>query len=671
MAKRVISAMLDFLSPVSLVPGMGPRRVEALGESGIETIGDLLYYFPRRYIDRSNLVALKSVCNFLNETCTVTGVIKKVLKEGGRSQRLRVLIDDGTGELELLWFRGIRYYQNSFHSGSELIATGKIGKYIHFQMVHPLVDVKSAKKKDSDYKFVPQYPVTVSMREAGIQQRILQKSIEWVLGNLQHYPQLLPESIVNKKNFPSLESCISEAHFPSALSQIEKYRSRIKYEELYKTALTLSWSRRRFALPGRSMSPGDLPDRFRKMLPFALTPDQQQAVSILYSDSLRPERMHRLLHGDVGSGKTLVAFFACLPALNEGLQVMWMAPTEVLARQTFNLVSSWLSPLQIEAGLLTGGMPVMQRNAVLTGLSSGKLRFVVGTHSLFQKSVRLRAAGMMVVDEQHKFGVKQRLELQEKDCASDFLLMSATPIPQTLAKTLYGDLNLVTIKNGPQGRIPVSTHVTPEHKRSDMERFIFDQITNNKNRVYYVVPRIERENEFEEEQLKDAESVFQSFSQGVLSSVSSGLIHGRMSSVEKIKVMEKFKSGEVTLLVATSVIEVGVDVQEANIIVIENAERFGLAQLHQLRGRVGRGKEKAFCFLLTSPDTDKQTMERLVKFCKSHDGFKIADMDLEYRGPGELTGMRQSGWGDLIMADIIKDAALFGEIQEEVRRRIK
>ena len=662
--------MLDFLSPVSVIPGMGPKREEAMRESGLETIGDLLYHLPLRYIDRSEVTELASIERYLQNTCTVTGIIERVRFERGRRPRFRVQIQDGSGSLELLWFQGIQYVRTRFVPGVKLLVTGKVGFFGHYQMVHPMVEILQEEKELIEYKFIPHYSLTSAMRDAGIQQKFLHKTIGWVLKNLQHYPQVLPDRLESKRNFPPLSFCLKELHHPSDLSGLSRYKERLKYEELYVMALTLRWSKRTFTLPGRSMHAGELNKRFSKQLPFTLTSEQQKAITVLYNDAAQTKRMHRLLQGDVGSGKTLVAFFACLPALNETLQVAWLAPTEVLANQTFTTVASWLAPLGYTAALLTGSTSVSSRKSILNRLSSGEIQFLVGTHALLQPSVQFKSLGMTIIDEQHKFGARQRLALQEKDTASDFLLMSATPIPQTLAMTLYGDLDLVTLLHGPQGREPVSTHIVPESKRSDMERFIVQQINATGCRVFYVVPRIEREDEHEDLGMKDVESTFAALTGGVFSTVAVGYVHGKMSSPEKESVMKQFVQGDIRILVATSVVEVGIDIPEATIIVIENAEQFGLAQLHQLRGRVGRGGGKAYCFLLPAIEGDEQSKERLTMFCRNHDGFKIADMDLRYRGPGEISGFRQSGWGDMKMADILEDADLFREIQHELEKTL-
>jgi ATP-dependent DNA helicase RecG len=665
MAQQSSRQPLDFLSPVSMIDGFGPKRVAALRESGIETAGDLLYHFPRRYLDRSHIVPLRDIGEQVNKTCTVCGTVEKNRIERGRKSRLRVLLSDGTGTLELLWFAGVPIFRTMLTMGTKIVATGKVSAYTHLQMVHPMVErLPENGEPQLAQPFFPLYPISESMREAGISHRLLMKAVSWLLGNIGRFPRVLPEPIEKKRSFPPLEQCLREIHMPADPAKLDEYAKRLRYEELFRLALTLRWSRRKFALPGRAMLPGDLPECFRKQLPFALTGEQEKAIGILYDDAASNRRMHRLLQGDVGSGKTLTAFFACFPALASGLQVAWLAPTEVLALQTYRLIASWLAPFGFRAELLKSGVTADDRRRISGELADGTAMFVVGTHSLLEPSVRFKQLGMIVIDEQHKFGAEQRLTLQEKDVASDFLLMSATPIPQTLAKTLYGDLDIVTIMKPPPGRRAVETHCVPENKRNDMEQFVLREIREHGAAAYYVVPRIEQDENLET--LRDAETTFAELKKGAFAGIPSGCLHGRMNSREKERIMKSFAGGAIKLLVSTTVIEVGVDVPQATIMIIENAERFGMAQLHQLRGRVGRGSQKSYCFLLTPSSSDDAVAERLSFFCRHHDGFKIAEMDLTLRGPGEVAGFRQTGWEDLKLADIVRDAELFREIQEEI-----
>ncbi len=658
------STRLDFLSPLTHVPGFGSKRIAALHDSGIETIGDLLYHFPRRYMDRSTIMPIGHLAGHLEKNCAVIGTITQTRVEQGRKTRLHIQVSDDTGSLEAIWFRGITFFRKSLYKGKKVLLYGKVKKFHHFQMFHPSVETVNAAKSKADIPFLPLYPLTQAMRDTKILQKALFKSIHWIITNLKHYPQILPQQIEKKKHFPPLALCLKEIHIPSDPRDLQQYYDRLRYEELYQIALTLRWSKRKFALPGRRMKPGSFRKQLELHLPFTLTDDQLKAIKTLYEDAASTKRMHRLLQGDVGSGKTIVAFFACLPALNEGLQVAWLAPTEVLAQQTFTQIAQWLSVPGITPEVLKGGISSRKKQEVLSGLQTGTIRFVVGTHALLQPSVTFHKLGMIVIDEQHKFGTEQRLTLQQKDPASDFLLMSATPIPQTLAKTLYGDLDIVTIRSLPKGRQNIATHLVPDTKRHDMEQFILKELCENDSQAFCIVPRIESDED--NTTIKDVATVYESLKKSSLGRIPIAAIHGRLDSTEKERIMHDFTAGHCKLLIATTVVEVGIDVPNATIMIIESAERFGLSQLHQLRGRVGRGNKKAYAFLLPNPTENEITLERLKKFCSMHDGFAIADLDLSLRGPGEVTGFRQHGWDDLKIADIIADADTFREIQEEL-----
>ncbi|MCL2689854.1 MAG: ATP-dependent DNA helicase RecG [Chitinispirillia bacterium] len=662
MAKVGVSR-LDFLSSLRSIPGLGPKRLAALEAAGLKTIGDLLYYYPVKYIDRSKQTALKNINKFHDDTVTVSGTVERARLEPGRKLRFRIMIRDDEGAtLEAIWFAGALYQSKSIKIGDCLVLTAKINHHVKAQMVHPLVEKVNENGMISPVLSV--YSIKDVMREAGVNQRLLHKSIAWIFKNVDNYPQVLPAAIEQKHAFPALKDCLENIHLPKDISCLDKYWYRLKYEELYKLALTLRWNKRKFALPGYSVNAGDLYEKMRACLPFTLTDSQEKAVAVLHGDSSKSTRMHRLLQGDVGSGKTVTALMAALPALNSGLQVAWMAPTEVLAKQTHAVIEKYLCHLGITVGYIgAGNSPEKSQN--LKMLASGELKFAIGTHALFIPSVRFSKLGMIVIDEQHKFGASQRLALQEKGPQSDFLLMSATPIPQTLAKTLYGDLDTVEIHT-PSARAPVSTHIVPDGKRGDMEKFLLEQIKNG-SRVFYVVPRIEQDDEVQDEStLKTVDSVADKLKTGTLFSVPITRLHGQMSSDERDKAIGAFKNGDPGIMVSTTIVEVGVDISDATVMVIENPEIFGLAQLHQIRGRVGRGEKQSYCFLLPGNSVNEHSVKRLKFLKECHDGFALAEWDLKNRGPGDVCGSRQSGWDDLKCADILEDAKLFSEILREI-----
>ena len=670
MTRRTTAAMLDFLTPVSVLPGTGPKRLVAFHECGMETLGDLLYRFPRRYLDRSEVTPLGVIRKKVGRQCTVCGTVETVRFERGRRGRLRALLADGSGSIELLWFQGVSFYRKSLKKGQRIIATGKVSRFAGFQMVHPVFETVPADAQGAQVPVVPLYGLTGSMREAMIGQRFLQKCMQWVFWNLKHYPQSLPGPVVEQYGFPPLESCLREMHFPTDLSALDRFRDRLRYEELYRLALTLHFSRKKFLLPGRRLAGGELVKRFLSLLPFTLTEDQRMAAGVLLDDCASARRMHRLLQGDVGSGKTVVAFMAALPALNEGLQVVWMAPTEILALQTCRKINEWLEPLGFSAELLTGGSAAQKNHHSLRQrIASGEARFIVGTHALLQPSVTFRAAGLLVIDEQHRFGARQRLLLHEKDDKADFLLLSATPIPRTLAQTLYGDLDMVTLRSLPPGRKPVATHLVPEAKRKEMERFIGERIAAGEQ-SYYVVPRVGQDESVDETapRLKSLDATFEQLTKGSFREAPAAFIHGKLESAEKERVVDGFLRGEIRLLVATSVIEVGIDAPDATIMVVENCERFGLAQLHQMRGRVGRSGKQSYCFLLAGSGITSETESRMKDFCRQHDGFAVAELDLKLRGPGEVSGYRQTGWEEMALGDILRDAPLFARIRSDLEK---
>jgi ATP-dependent DNA helicase RecG len=684
--------------------------VAALAEAGIKNIGDLLRYYPVKYIDRSKVIHIKDIyraggnnvgddvsingvgvgsADTVNSdsstgagnkisagkdsVITVTGTVTSARPEFYGRPKFRVTVKDaGGGALDAVWY--IRVMKVGV--GERLMLTGRVlaDKRGRACMVHPVleklvdgVDVKPV---------LAVYSIRESMREAGVNQWLLRRSVEWALDNVGDYPRVLPDAVESGKGFPPLRDCLRQAHLPGDLATLDFYMARLKYEELYRLALNLRWSRRKFALPGHAMSAGELTEKLRAALPFALTESQEAAIRVLHGDSARPARMHRLLQGDVGSGKTVTALFAALPALNSGRQAAWMAPTEILAKQTMAVVEKYLGALGVRVGYVGAGDGPDKRRA-LSGLASGELRFVVGTHALFMPSVRFSDLGMVIIDEQHKFGAAQRLKLQEKGPASDFLLMSATPIPQTLAKTLYGDLDVVELGQRP-GRAPVSTHIVPEGRRAGMEAFILERLGAGA-RAFYVVPRIDRQGGGDLEDdgagarvgapaAKTAEGVAEALRGGALAQVPIHVLHGRMPAGERDAAISAFRDGPPGILVSTTIVEVGVDVPDAAVMAIENPELFGLAQLHQIRGRVGRGGMASHCFLLPGAEArrDVRAMERLKFLCGCSDGFELAEWDLRNRGPGDAAGYRQSGWDDLLAADILDDAETFRGILAEM-----
>lgn len=654
------SKKIDFLSPVSTIPGFGEKRLQALQENSIKTIGDLLYYFPHRYTDFRTIVPLQNIAPYTGKHCVVKGTIIKAIFEKGKKSRFRIQLDDGTGTIEAIWFHTLTYLSKTLTKGKEITLSGQVSYYHNYQMSHP--EIHNSSVNEIILPYLPQYRISQSMKEARIPQKALVKAVQWVFQNLTQYPRVLPQSIEDKYCYPPLKECLQEIHFPQTMNNRTVYFTRIKHEELYLVAIAQFWMKKKFAQKGHPFRIGDLLKQFLEILPFELTDSQKSAIKQLYQHTKIDKRMHALLQGDVGSGKTITAFIASLPALNEGYQVVWLTPTEVLADQTYKVIHQWCQHLNISTGLLKSNLSSSEKRETLNKISNGEISYIIGTHAIIQPSVRFSKAGMLIIDEQHKFGVEQRELLQKKAPTSDLLLLSATPIPQTLGQTLYNDIDIVTIQQAPSGRKEISTHIIPPHKRIDMENFILKEIKENNSQVFIVAPRIE---DLPDTTIKSTEEIYRDLKKSSLYKTKIGLLHGKLSSEEKELLMNQFNNHKIDILVATTVIEVGVDNPNATIMVIEDAHCFGLAQLHQLRGRVGRGDKQSYAFLMTDINTE-ETLNRLKRFTQTTDGFEIAELDLQTRGPGQINGYRQTGWGELRFADIISDAPLFKEILHDI-----
>lgn len=653
---------VDFLSPLSVIPGMGPKRIQALNDAGLYRVEDLLYNFPRKFLNKGAIVPISELVD--GKGALVRGEITIARVERGKRSRLRVAIRDGSGSMELLWFAGLGYLRKALQVGRTITVYGIPKRFRIMQMVHPEVDY-SASAGDNERPFEPRYSLSGSMRDAKIGQKRLIDAVDWLFEHMRHFPRKLPNYMEEKYRLPDLRESLLRCHFPQSLDELDHWFERIQFEELYEVALNLRWNRRNFALPGRVFSERAMQMTFMQDLPFSLTDDQRMVIEELFRVSDSEKRMHHLLQGDVGSGKTVTAFLATLPALEAGYQIAWLAPTTVLAEQSYKEIYNWLKPLGYDPRLLTGNLPASEKREIQRGLTLGEISFVVGTHALISDTVSFAKLGMVVVDEQHRFGTEQRLALQQKDNRCDVLMMSATPIPASLAATVYSDLELLSIRSMPKGRKPVKTHLVPEIKRGGMLDFVKKRIETGE-RVFWVVPRIDSV-EDDCNELADIEAREKELKRA-LTGIQVGVLHGRMTAFEKEAVMECFLEGSVQLLLATTVIEVGVNVPEATVIVVENSENFGLAQLHQLRGRVGRSDRESWAFLLTGKEVSQEAVDRLQGFCSTNDGFKIAELDLQMRGIGQVMGTRQSGFSDLRFSNILEMAELFKCIRQDVEQ---
>ena len=654
--------------PVTAIKGIGPRKAALLKEVGIETIADLYDYFPRRYLDRRSVKQIGSLTS--GETVTVAGTVRRFGMQMERNRRapLKIRLSDKTGVLELIWFRGISHISRALREGDALAVYGKVVFYGNMpQIVHPEFEHlnrdrgEDSGKHDDDCnlmhtgEIVPLYSSSEQLKQAGLGSRGLRLIMRKAFGlKSSLFRENLPEDIIGHHNLLPLGEAYRMMHFPASPEMLERARYRFKWTELFYVQLFFALRRSCMQKDGevvRFDHSGDYTAKLYEMLPFSMTEAQQKAVREIYRDLRSGKRMNRLLQGDVGCGKTLVAMFAVALAADNGLQAAFMAPTEILAFQHYMVMRKFAEPLGLRAGFLGGRQPGKERREILAELEAGRLHIVVGTHAMIEEAVRFKKLGLAVIDEQHRFGVLQRKALQEKAASPHILLMTATPIPRTLSMGFFGDLDVTVIDQLPGGRKPVRTRVCRQSEKPDVLRFVSQQIEQGRQ-AYVVYPLVE---ESEKIDLKAAMESFAELRGELLPGIRMGLIHGRMLSDEKESVMNAFRSGMLDLLVGTTVIEVGVDVPNATVMVIENAERFGLAQLHQLRGRVGRGEHQSYCFLLSAA-AGSDARARLSALEENEDGFRLSEIDAVLRGTGNLLGKEQSGVvSGLKVADIVED----------------
>jgi len=667
--------MTDRLAaPVQYVKGVGPARAEALESTGIRSVEDLLFHAPRRFVDRRHCLPISELRE--GEQVTVLGEVLAAGMARGKRSRFLVKISDGTGLLECVWFRGLPYVKNALRAGDLIVISGKVGFYRgsaqfahpEFEVIGSAEDVEGSDEALEDALhaggLIPIYPLTAELRSVGLASRGLRRVMRNALDSLESQVEdPLSEELREQRGLIGLGEALEGLHFPRSEEEVSAARRRLAYEEFFFMELLLAdRSRRTQRREGTSFPTwGPLVRSYLEHLGFTLTRAQQRVVAEVFEDMGGSWPMNRLLQGDVGCGKTAVAACVLLTAVGNGMQSALMAPTEILADQHGRRLKEEFSRLDVPVHYLSSRLSAAEREHVLEAIVSGEPSVVVGTHALIQKDVDFSSLGAIVVDEQHRFGVLQRGALQAKGKAPDVLVMTATPIPRTLAMTLYGDLAVSVIDEMPPGRQPVETWRIPLIKREKVIERIGTALTAG-DQVYWVFPLVE---ETEKSDLAAAVESYQQLRSGPLSEFRLGLVHGRMDPEEKDEVMHHFRNGKVDLLVSTTVIEVGVDVAGAKMIVIEHAERFGLAQLHQLRGRVGRGGGKATCVLLESEELTDEGDRRLSAMVETTDGFRIAEADLEIRGPGEFFGTRQHGLPDLRVASLITDQLILGEARAD------
>lgn len=652
---------------ITYLPGVGSKRAEILQkEVGISSFEDLLFYFPYKYIDRSRFYTVSEV-NGNMPYIQLKGKITLFDTLGeGTAKRLIGKFSDGTGVIDLVWFKGIAYVKGKIKTDTEYIVFGKPTLFgSTCNIVHP--DIDTIEQADQVAKgLTPYYNTTERMKKAFLPSRAIQ-NLQYTLLNSLHWqlPETLSADVLDRIHMPSMSEAIRNVHFPESVDQLRKAQLRLKFDELFFIQLNIlrTAGLRKRKLQGILFpTVGDYFNTFYKEhLPFALTNAQKRVVREIRADMGSGRQMNRLLQGDVGSGKTLVGLLAMLLALDNHCQACLMAPTEILAAQHYATISHFLQGMEVKVALLTGSTRKKEREKLLPAIASGEIQIIIGTHALIEESVQFHSLGLAIIDEQHRFGVEQRSKLWTKNSEPPHVLvMTATPIPRTLAMTLYGDLDVSVIDELPPGRKPIRTLHRYDNKKAELYAFLRSEIQKGRQ-VYVVYPLIEGNEKLD---YKDLEAGFETFKE-VFPEYKVCMVHGRMKAADKEREMQLFVSGEAQILLATTVIEVGVNVPNASVMVIESAERFGLSQLHQLRGRVGRGAEQSYCILVSSYKLSNDTRKRLEIMVSSNDGFRIAEEDLRLRGHGDLEGTRQSGEGiDLKIANLATDGQILQYARE-------
>ena len=643
---------------VQFLKGVGPKRSEIFGRIGIHTIHDMLHYFPRDYKDRTRIQKISEAK--IGAEITIKGKILAIQNRMARNRKyiLEAFVTDETGSIAATWFNQ-PFLMNKFHVGDNLFLHGKVGAYKYLQLLSPEYEViQDAETNIKEGGIIPVYSLTEHISQTQFR-KIMKESVHHFTDRIE---ELLPQEILVKNQLLPLDKAIREIHFPETFDALKRAKTRLVYDELL--TLEMAMALRRSGIKeetGIAFKAGPNVDaHIRNLIPFALTNAQERVIREITTDMRSNKPMNRLLQGDVGSGKTVIAIYAILAAIANGYQAAFMAPTEILSEQHFQTIQKYLQHSHVRMQLLTGSTNSKFKKDVLEKIRTGQIDLVIGTHALIEDTVQFKKLGLVVIDEQHKFGVIQRLKLKEKGFQPDVLIMTATPIPRTLSITLFGDLDISILDEMPPGRTPIKTFWISKDKETDSYNFIHGEI-NKGRQVFIVYPLVEESAVLD---LKAAVTEAKRLQHDVFPACKVGLLHGQMKSGDKDKIMTDFKEKRYDILVSTVIIEVGIDVPNATVMVVEHAERFGLAQLHQLRGRIGRGSELSYCLLFGNPKTN-EARERLKIMTKTCDGFKIAEIDFKLRGPGEFFGTRQHGLPELKISDLIKDFPILKQARSD------
>ena len=656
---------MDFSTQdIKFLPGVGPKKAELFNkELSIFTVEDLLRHYPYKYVDRSRFYKireLKADMAFVQ----IRGQFLRFEKIGeGKKQRLSAMFSDGENTIELVWFRGVRFVIDKYKPGIDYVAFGKPALFNgKFNLLHPDIETVSQLPPPEEMGFQPYYNTSEKMKTHFLNSKAIQKIIYPLIKKLEAgIPETLPSYVLQKFKLMNLTESLINIHFPKDEAVLSRARQRLKFEELFYIQLDIlrqrKWREQRFSGFVFKRVGSYFNDFYTNHLPFALTNAQKKVIREIRTDMSSGKQMNRLLQGDVGSGKTVVALLTMLIALDNGYQACLMAPTEILANQHLATISELLDGMNVQISLLTGSTKKKDRETIHQKLQNGEMQIIIGTHALIENTVQFKNLGFVIIDEQHRFGVAQRSRLWTKnEHPPHIMVMTATPIPRTLAMTVYGDLSVSVIDELPPGRKSIQTFHYYESKRNSLIGFLGKQI-NAGRQVYVVYPLIEESEKLDFRYLEEGYE----FWKEIFPNFKISMVHGKMKPAEKDAHMQKFVSGETQIMVATTVIEVGVNVPNASVMIIESAERFGLSQLHQLRGRVGRGAEQSYCILLTGVRLSSDTRKRMEIMTRTNDGFEISEADLQLRGPGDMEGTQQSGIPfELKIADLAKDGQVLG-----------